>query len=372
MNKILIKLLFAVIPSWIFAIPLHIFLVGAGGVGKELIQQIEKNHAYFENHFDVDLRIVAIANSQKMVFNSEGIELHQWQKTLNEAESMSWKFFFHRMLSWNLPNKIFVDCTSNQTIADQYSLILEAGIAISTPNKKANSSSLETYKKLHSFSHQSSFFYDANVGAALPIISTVQSLQRSGDEIIGLEGIFSGTLSYLFNTFDEGTPFSELVKDAQNQGYTEPDPRDDLNGMDAARKLLILCREAGFDLDMKDIQIDRFLPDACFEVSSVDDFYQILRSYDQEFAATVKKAASQGKKLRYIASFINGKARLSLQTVGADHPFYHLSGTDNIVAITSGYYLKNPLVIKGPGAGQKLTAAKVLDGIIKIGLHYQK
>ncbi len=371
MKKLISRLLFAalaVLPALIQALPLHVFLVGPGGVGTQLIEQIERNYAYFQDQYGIDIRIIAIASSKKMVFNREGISLSRWRMALEEAEPMSWESFQTRMASMDLPHKVFVDCTSDQTIANAYISILEAGIAISTPNKKANSSSLENYQKLKELSGESKFFYDANVGAALPIVSSVQSLRRSGDEIIKIEGIFSGTLSYIFNSFKAGIAFSDIVKDAHNKGYTEPDPRDDLNGMDAARKLLILCREAGFSLEMKDIDIQRFLPDDCFEAPTVDDFYAQLITQDALFAEHINAAESKGQRLYYIASFENGKAQLSLQAVGSDHPFYHLSAADNIVAITTKYYNNSPLVIKGPGAGLELTAAKVLDGIIKIGL----
>jgi aspartokinase/homoserine dehydrogenase 1 len=346
-------------------------LVGAGGVGKQLLEQIEKNHEYFQDHYGLDIRVVAIATSKMMVFNPEGIPLSNWSFALEQAEPMSWERFQARMISMDLPHKVFVDCTSNQTVADGYVSILQAGIAISTPNKKANSGTLETYQKLKELSTGHKFFYDANVGAALPIVSTVQSLRRSGDEIVKIEGILSGTLSYLFNSFQEGNLLSEIIKDAQSKGYTEPDPRDDLNGMDAARKLLIICREAGFPLEMEDIEIKRFLPDQCFEVPTVEEFYTVLMNSDALYRALGDKAQAAGRRFRYVASFENGKARLSIKDIGSDHPFYHLSGTDNIVAITTKYYNKNPLVIKGPGAGQELTAAKVLEGIVRIGLTQQ-
>jgi aspartokinase/homoserine dehydrogenase 1 len=371
MKKFIFRLFIAaiaILPAFICAQSLHVFLVGPGGVGNQLIEQIERNHSYFQDQYGIDIRIVAIASSKKMVFNREGISLSKWRIALEEAEPMSWESFQAQMTSMDLPRKVFVDCTSDQTIANAYISILEAGIAISTPNKKVNSSVLENYQKLKELSRDSKFFYDANVGAALPIVSSVQSLRRSGDEIIKIEGIFSGTLSYIFNSFKAGTAFSDIVKDAQNKGYTEPDPRDDLNGMDAARKLLILCREAGFSLEMKDVDIQRFLPDDCFDAPTVDVFYAKLTAQDALFADRINTAESKGQRLCYIASFENGKARLSLQAVGSDHPFYHLSGADNIVAITTKYYNKSPLVIKGPGAGLELTAAKVLEGIIKIGL----
>lgn len=343
---------------------ISVFLMGTGVVGSALLDQIERNHLSFQERYNLDIRVVGIANSHAMLLNGQGIDLKEWQS--NAKDPLSWEFYLDQMLRSSLPNPVFVDCTSNQAIADSYRTILQSGISIVTPNKKANSGSFDAYRALRGY--RAAFLYDANVGAGLPIISTVQGLQRSGDRILKIEAILSGTLSYLFNSFESGAPFSDLVKEAQNMGYTEPDPRDDLNGMDVARKLLILAREAGYPLEMKDIRLKRFLPNACFDAPSIDAFYVKLKDFDSSLSELRRKAAAEGKRLRYIASLENGRAEISLCAVGPEHPFYSLSGNDNIVSIHTEYYSKNPLVIRGPGAGAAVTAARVLEDIVRIGL----
>lgn len=350
---------------------IHVYLVGTGLVGGALLDQVSKNHDMLFEKFGADVKIVAMANSRKMHFNREGIALNDWRSLLNSSqEPISLDLFLKHMHESNLPNTIFVDCTSNQAIADSYVKIFQSGIPIVTPSKKANSSSMDYYKRLRTASSESEaeFVYDSNVGAGLPILATLKGLLRSGDEVVKIEAILSGTLSYLFNSFKDGVLFSALVKDAQRKGYTEPDPRDDLNGKDVARKILILARECGSEIEMSDIQLQRFLPDACFDVATVEDFYAQLEKYDATFAKVQKDAENQNKKLRFIASYENGKASVSLQLIGPDHPFYNLSENDNIIAITTKYYSKNPLVIKGPGAGADVTAARVLEGVISVGI----
>ncbi len=346
----------------------NVFLVGTGLVGGALLKQIENNHDLLKQRYGIDIHVAGLANSHTMGFNPDGIPLKTWAAALGDF--MSWDDYFSQMLSLKLPNTIFVDCTSDARIASTYSAILKAGISVVTPNKKANSGSMDSYLSLQEIK-AGKFLYDANVGAGLPIVSTVQGLMRSGDSIVKIEAILSGTLSYLFNSFQDGMKFSDLVRDAQKKGYTEPDPRDDLNGMDVARKLLILARESGLALSMKDIDSQRFLPDACFDAPSIEEFYVKLASFDATMTQRQKQAAAEGKKLRYIASMENGKLKISLQAVGPEHPFYGLSGTDNIVSIHTNYYNKNPLVIRGPGAGADVTAARVLEGIVRAGLENQ-
>lgn len=349
----------------------NVFLIGPGLVGNAFLSQITKNHEILNERYGVNVKIIGIANSRTMHFNAEGIRLEDCHLLLEQSkEVMSLNKFLNRMISLHLANSVFVDCTSNQAIADSYLSILSSGISVVTPNKKANSGSLENYKKLQAESKSAGalFLYDSNVGAGLPIISTIKSLIMSGDQIVKIEAILSGTLSYLMNSFEEGVLFSELVLEAQRRGYTEPDPRDDLNGMDVARKLLILARETGSEIEMKDIDLQRFLPDEMFAESTVEGFYKKLKEYDPSFTNIRREVESQNKKLRYIASFEHGKALISLQSVGPEHPFYNLSGNDNIIAITTKYYSKNPVVIRGPGAGADVTAAKVLEGVVRVGL----
>lgn len=343
-----------------------LFLVGTGVVGSELLGQLEHHREWLKQEHDLEIELSGLANSRRMCLNSERISLVDWKAQLQETPlAFSWKTFKERLEA--TPGAIFVDCTSDETIAGGYLELLQKGIAVVTPNKKAASGGLEYYRALKKT--PSFFHYEANVGAALPILSTIRSLSKSGDEITRIEAVLSGTLSYLFNTFDEGMSFSTLVREAQEKGYTEPDPRDDLNGMDVARKLLIIAREAGASLDLEDVDLRSFLSEACMNAKNVDAFYQELKKEDAFFTEQLQNAKQKGEKLRFIALFEGGKLSVSLKTVGSDHPFYHLSGNDNIVSISSRYYAKNPLVIQGPGAGAEVTASRVFEGIVSAGLN---
>lgn len=350
---------------------LNVFLAGVGLIGSTLLEQMKSQAQILRDEYALDIRVIGLSNSRQMAFNQHGIRLEEWNAVLDQAsEKMDIKVFIERMLDLNLINTVFVDCTSSQAISDAYETILNANISIVTPNKKANSGRYENYKKLKEMKNGAKFFYGSNVGAGLPIISTISELIRSGDKILKIEAILSGTLSYLFNSFTEEKVFSEVVREAQTKGYTEPDPRDDLNGMDVARKLLILARESNYPLEMDDIVVEKILPQDCFHESSVDDFYIKLKSHDELLAAKRRKAQIENKVLRYIAKFEQGKGSVSLQAVGPEHPFYYLSDNDNIIAITSEFYRENPLVIQGQGAGAKVTAGKVFADIIRLGLDH--
>ena len=245
---------------------------------------------------------------------------------------------------------------------------LESGISVVTANKIANSQSVKRYKILRALSvkHDVKFLYETNVGAGLPVIETLRSMIESGDEIKSIEAILSGTLSYIFNTYKPGIAFSEVVLQAKNSGYTEPDPRIDLSGMDVARKMLILARECGAEIELNNIEIEGFLPEACTKAGSVDDFFKVLKENDFIFQEMLNKSLSKNEVLRYIASFKENSISVSLQSVSQEHPFYSLKGSDNIVAFTTERYNQTPLVIKGPGAGAQVTAAGVLSDILKV------
>jgi aspartokinase/homoserine dehydrogenase 1 len=235
-------------------------------------------------------------------------------------------------------------------------------------NKIANTQSIMQFKKLRSMNHKgdSRFYYETNVGAGLPVIETLQSLIRSGDKIISIEAILSGTLSYIFNTFKTGISFHDVVQKAKESGFTEPDPRIDLSGMDVARKILILARECGADLELDDIKVNNFLPDECLNAASVDDFFNSLKNNEAFFQSLLEGAEKDNRVLRYIASFKENKIEVGLQKVSTEHPFYSLHGSDNIVAFETERYDNSPLVIKGPGAGAEVTAAGVLNDILKV------
>ncbi|HRK28354.1 MAG TPA: bifunctional aspartate kinase/homoserine dehydrogenase I [Chitinophagales bacterium] len=350
-------------------VSLHLFLVGAGLIGATLLRQIQQQQAYLLQHQQVEVRLTGIANSRKMLLNENGIPLHECIETLQtQGETANLAQFVAAMQSMNLPNSIFIDCTASPAPVEHYQTILSGNVSVVTPNKIANSGSYPnylTYRKL-SQKRGGKFRYETNVGAGLPIISTLTDLLKSGDEVLQIEAVLSGSLSYIFNHFTPDTPFSSIVKEAQELGYTEPDPRDDLSGKDMARKVLILAREIGHAIELENIAIENILPDACMQAPSVADFYTALEQYNPHFAQMQAAAFAQGKKLRFIAGIDKHKATVSLQAVGADNPFYQLSGSDNMVVFTTARYRQRPLVVKGPGAGAEVTAAGVFAEIISL------
>lgn len=347
---------------------INVFLVGTGLVGGTLLSQMWQQ-AEFLKKMSLDIRVIGMANSKTMLFHKEGIALDSWKEALEQSpDKTEMKAFLDRMHRLNLINSVFVDCTSSDTVADAYEDILGANISIVTPNKKANSGRYSKYLELKDVAAKkgAKFFYGANVGAGLPVISTINDLVRSGDKISKIEAVLSGTLSYIFNSFREGTLFSQVVRDAQKKGFTEPDPREDLNGMDVFRKILILARESGYPLEMEDIEVEEFLPLECFEAATTEAFFQKLQERDAVFTKMREEAEKNKKKLRYIAKLENGRGSVGLKAVGQDHPFYDLSGSDNIIAITSDFYQSTPLVIKGQGAGATVTAGRVFADIIRL------
>ncbi|MDA0193912.1 MAG: bifunctional aspartate kinase/homoserine dehydrogenase I [Bacteroidetes bacterium] len=348
---------------------LNLFLAGIGLIGSTLLEQIKakSKDLFKEQHLKINL--IGITNSRHKHFNEEGMELSGWKEKIDyPGRRASTGSFIAEMTKMNLPNSVFIDCTSSEEVVSFYQQILESSISIVTPNKLANSSTHISYKKLKktAFDHGVKFLYETNVGAGLPIISTMNDLKNSGDEFQRIEGILSGTISYIFNNFNGSSSFSSIVKEAQKNGLTEPDPRDDLNGMDVARKILILSREAGQPLELSDISIEPILPEACFNASSVDNFFKELELVDDLLEKLRQEAESQGMVLRYIASTSGGSASIKLEKIGPDHPFYNLSGSDNIISFTTRRYNERPLVVKGPGAGAEVTAAGVFAEIISI------
>jgi bifunctional aspartokinase / homoserine dehydrogenase 1 len=353
---------------------LNVFLVGTGLIGKVLLEMIDDQFDKLASESLLEVNVVAIANSRKMLFREDGLDLETCVQELTlSGEVMAMQKFYDEMVMLNLPNSIFVDCTSSQEVTGFYETILSANISIVTPNKKANSGSLEKYQLLKqtAFKRGVKFLYETNVGAGLPVINTMNDLLLSGDKVVRIEAVLSGTLNFIFSSFVEGRKFSEVVKEAKAKGYTEPDPRDDLNGMDVARKILILSREAGSHLELSDIKVENLVPSDCQGEMNTDEFLAKLEKHDADYEAMRKQAFDKKEKLRYMAVLEDGKVKIQLGTVDEHHPFYSLSGSDNIILLTTERYNERPMVIRGPGAGAHVTAAGVFADVIRIG-HYSK
>ncbi len=349
---------------------LHLFVVGTGLIGSALLQQICQQAAYLREKSALEIKVIGLANSRKMLLNESGTPLQNWKEDLQEnGEQSNLQQFVEKMTALNLANTIFVDNTANEQVANLYEEILNESISISTPNKIATSSSYLQYQRLKNIAAKRGvqFLYETNVGAGLPVISTLNDLINSGDRILKIEGVLSGSLSFIFNSFKAGMAFSDIVKQAKKLGFTEPDPRIDLNGIDVRRKLIILARETGLPLESKQVIIRSFLPEACQEAKSVEDFLAELEKANDYFENLRAAAAESNKVLRMVAKLENGEATIGVEMVDQSHPFYFLSGSDNMIVFTTERYKERPLVVRGPGAGAEVTAAGIFAEIIKIG-----
>ncbi|MBD1432744.1 bifunctional aspartate kinase/homoserine dehydrogenase I [Sphingobacterium sp. DN00404] len=349
---------------------LYVFNVGTGNIGATLFKQIHEQYDFLVENNDLEIKIAGISNSRKMLFSPEGIDLSDWRTTLeDEGEVADLSGFVERMKAMNLPNCVFIDNTASPLPSTYYLDVFKSNISVVTCNKIANSGDYKQYKSLHDTARKYGvdFFYETNVGAGLPIVRVLKDLMLSGDRIVRIEAILSGTISYIFNNFTGDVSFYEVVKKAQELGYTEPDPRDDLGGVDFMRKMLILARDAGHVIEPSDVNLGAILPPACLEATSVDDFYAELLKADQYFNGLKEKAESQKKVMRYIGKLEDGKVSIALEMVDENHPFYALSGSDNIISFTTERYKERPLVVKGPGAGAEVTAAGVFADLVNVG-----
>jgi aspartokinase/homoserine dehydrogenase 1 len=348
---------------------IHLFLAGTGLIGSTLLKQINQQQEYLYKEHMLMLKVVALSDIKKMYFDKEGINLNTWKTKLDKStEKADIEVFVDTMLEMNLANSIFVDCTASPDVVKQYKKVLDNIISITTPNKLASSGPLDFYNTLYRTAIKKGvkYLYETNVGAGLPVITTLNDLKICGDWILKIEGVLSGTLSYIFNTFDDTKKFSDVVKEAKKKGFTEPDPRNDLNGMDVVRKILILSREVGYEMEIDEVKNIPLLSDACLKAKTINDFFTELEKQDDHFDELYKKAEKKGEKLRYIATMEDGKAKVGLQSVKPDHPLFYLSGSDNMLSFTTSRYKERPLVIKGPGAGAEVTAAGVFAEIISI------
>jgi len=350
---------------------LDLVVVGVGNIGGALLRQLrQQRHYLLTRGFDV--RVVAVANSRKFAVSAAGIDLGAWPRVLGASRRrMSPAHLADAIAGLELTNAALVDCTANPSVVDAYPKFIDANLHIITPNKRANALPWKQYSALMAqmAQRQKHFFYEANVGAGLPIMSTLRDLIASGDEILKIEGILSGTLSYLFNTFDGTTPFSALVREAHRVGFTEPDPRDDLSGQDVARKLLILAREIGLRMELDEVKVDSLVPRPLRHTKFSKKFFSDLARYDDEIAARVDSARRRGAVLRYVGVLEGGRAQAGLKEFPRTHPMASAKGSDNVIAFTTKRYRKTPLVVQGPGAGADVTAMGVFSDILKL-LHY--
>lgn len=345
---------------------IHLYICGTGNVGTKLIQQIYDQNQYLRENHCISLRIAGLSNSRKMIFEDKGISLEEylhWNEAGIEASAQK---FAEEIIVRNLRNSVFVDITASAEIPGIYESLLKRSINIVACNKIAASSDFEKYTLLKNTArnHNCSFHFETNVGAGLPVIGTINDLIKSGDKIISIEAVLSGTLNFVFNAYDGNRTFSEVVAQAQKEGYTEPDPRLDLSGTDVARKILILAREAGYPIQFEEIENIGFLPEACMQ-GSVEHFYEKLTEYESHFKSLFDHAQKEGKILKYTAEFKDGKAKVGLQHVAPGSDLFHLYGKDNIVIFKTLRYSEQPLVIKGAGAGAEVTASGIFADIIR-------
>ena len=345
----------------------NLFVAGTGNVGSKLLAQLKQQQEYLQEHLRLQVRVIGIANSRKMIFNEEGINLANWQEALDKGQPMDLQQFVEIIRSKNLRNSVFADVTANEQVAMVYDQLLSKSISVVACNKVACSSSYAYYKKLKDLAREYNalFQFETNVGAGLPVIGTLNDLLRSGDVVNRIEAVLSGTLNFVFNNYDGTKTFAEVVKQAQEEGYTEPDPRLDLGGTDVMRKIMILAREAGEQLEMEDIANHSFMPPSCMQ-GSVADFYAEMAKQEKHFKDLYEQAAKQGKKLKFVARYEHGKAAVGLQHVDPQSDFYHLYGKDNVVLFYTNRYMEQPLVVKGAGAGAEVTASGVFADIVRV------
>ncbi|WP_178985591.1 bifunctional aspartate kinase/homoserine dehydrogenase I [Winogradskyella helgolandensis] len=347
---------------------INLFITGVGNVGERLIEQIKQQKAYLKENFKISLRIAGLSNSRTMIVNDEGINLKNWKQELENGEKSSLDGFFEHAKSLNLRNSVFVDITANEAVSNIYSDYLKQSISVVACNKIACSGNIEYYTELKALSRQynTSFLFETNVGAGLPVLDTLSNLIASGDKVNTIQAVLSGSLNFIFNNFNTETTFYDVVKQAQEEGYTEPDPRIDLSGIDVARKILILARESGHAIELSQLESDSFLTENASNSDTVDDFFKTLIEDEDYYQGLFKSAQDNNCQLKFVAEFNDGKAKVGLQEIPEGHPFYNLKGKDNIVMFYTQRYPEQPLIIKGAGAGADVTASGLFADIIRI------
>lgn len=344
----------------------NLFITGTGNVGSKLIGQLKQQLDFLQQQLHLQVTVVGLSNSRKMLLQDEGIDLNNWKEKLDAGETANLQQFIDEIIRRNLRNSVFVDITANEKVAMVYDQLLEKSISVVACNKVAASSAFNNYKKLKDLAREFNcqFLFETNVGAGLPVIASLNDLVHSGDQVNKMQAVLSGTLNFVFNHYDGSRKFADVVKQAQVEGYTEPDPRLDLGGTDVMRKILILAREAGQKMEMEDIVNNSFLPASCMQ-GSVEDFYAAMAKEEAHFKNILNKAKDEGCILKFVASFENGKAAVGLQHIDPKHDLYHLYGKDNIVLFYTNRYNEQPMVVKGAGAGAEVTASGVFADIIR-------
>jgi len=349
---------------------LNLFITGVGNVGSKLLEQISQQEDYLLENLRLKIRVIALSNSRKMILSQTQIDLDNWKQKLDKSNvKANREVFFDNIKKLNLRNSIFVDNTADEEIASEYNRFLENNIGVVTCNKIACASSLSNYKELKKTARKfgTQFLFETNVGAGLPVIDTLNNLIASGDEIHKIQAILSGSLNYVFNNFTSDISFKDVVKAAQKEGYTEPDPKIDLSGVDVARKILILARESGFELDLENIENQSFLPKEVLDATTNDGFFEALKKHESHFQSILAKANDKNCRLKYVAQLEGGKASVGLQEINPTHDFYNLEGSDNIILFYTNRYKNQPLIVKGAGAGAEVTAGGIFGDIIRIG-----
>src|SRR6218665_1779632 len=348
---------------------LNLFVMGVGNVGERFIDQIHQQKKFLKENRKINLRVIAVSNSRKMHFDEDGMSLKDWKELLENGETADKTTFISRVKELNMRNSIFVDITANEEVSQTYDQYLEENIAVVTCNKIACASAYENYSHLKNLSRKfnAPFLFETNVGAGLPIIDTLKHMIASGDKVHKIQAVLSGSLNFIFNNFDQNHNFHDIVKEAGVQGFTEPDPKIDLSGIDVARKILILIRESGYEMDIEEIENNSFLPKECMDSKSVPEFFDSLKKHESHFNDLYKDALTKNCRLKYVAQFENGKASVGLQFIEPSHPFYNLEGKDNIVLFYTDRYVDQPLLIKGAGAGAGVGASGIFADVIRIG-----
>jgi len=346
---------------------LHLYLVGAGNVGSSLLRQIRAQQEKLLINHRLQINLVGLADDMKMILNQDGIDIESWRDLLNQGADTDLNSFIKEIARLNLRNGVLIDCTASEEVAGLYKKAFNSFLSVVAANKIICSSDYERYREHKILSQQKGvkFLYETNVGAGLPVIKTINDLINSGDRILELQAVLSGTLNFIFNTLSAEIPLSKAIQLAKEEGYSEPDPRIDLSGTDVVRKLLILSRESGYKVERKNVKIIPFLPEDCFK-GSLDDFWKKVKTHDEAFEEKRKKLEKGKKKWRFVARMKLGKTDVSLQEVASDHPFYSLEGSNNIITLTTERYKELPMIIKGYGAGAEVTAAGLFADVIRI------